>query len=48
MVYGNLASLWGLDDQLSLSREQIRSAQELGINILHYAWKRRNFTQLQE
>ena len=25
MVYGSLASLWGLDEQLSLSREQIRS-----------------------
>ncbi|MGK7947817.1 MAG: DUF4159 domain-containing protein [Xenococcaceae cyanobacterium] len=48
MVYGNLASLWGLDEQLSLSREQIRSGQELGINILHYAWKHRNFTQLQQ
>ena len=44
---GNLGSLWGLDEQLSLNREQIRSGQELGINILHYAWKRRNFTQLQ-
>ena len=47
MVYGNLASLWGLDEQLSLSREQIRSGQELGINILHYAWRCRYFTQLQ-
>lgn len=47
MIYGNLASLWGLDEELSLSREQIRSAQELGINILHYAHKRRTFTQLQ-
>ena len=48
MTYGNLASLWGLDEQLSLSREQIRSGQELGINILHYAWQRRSFTQLQQ
>ncbi len=48
MVYGNLGSLWGLDEQLSLSREQIRSGQELGINLLHYAWKRRCFTQLQQ
>ncbi len=47
MVYGNLASLWGIDEQLSLSREQIRSGQELGINILHHAWKYRYFTQLQ-
>ena len=46
MVYGNIASLWGRDEQLSLSREQIRSGQELGTNILHYAWKRRYFTQL--
>ena len=46
MVDGNLASLWGVDEQLSLSREQIRSAQELGINILHHAWKCRYFTQL--
>ncbi len=46
MVYENLASLWGLDEQLSLSREQIRSAQELGINIFHYACQRRYFTQL--
>ncbi len=48
MVYGNLASLWGLDEELSLSREQIRSGQELGINILHYACKYRYFTQLQQ
>ncbi len=48
MTYGNLASLWGLDEQLSLSREQIRSGQELGINILHYAWQRRSLTQLQQ
>ena len=48
MVYGNLASLWGLDENLSLSRERIRAGQELGINILHYAWQRRCFTQLQQ
>ncbi len=48
MVDGNLASLWGLDENLSLSRERIRAGQELGINILHYAWQRRCFTQLQQ
>lgn len=48
MVDGNLASLWGLDEQLCLSREQIRSGHELGINILHYASKYRYFTQLQQ
>ena len=47
LVSGDLASLWGLDEQLSLSRETIRSAQELGINILNYAWKRRTMISLQ-
>jgi hypothetical protein len=44
---GNLAGAWGLDEELSLPREIIRSAQELGINILYYAWQRRLMTQLQ-
>ncbi len=44
---GNLASAWGLDAALSLSRTTIRTAQELGINVLHYAWKRRQLTHLQ-
>jgi hypothetical protein len=47
LVVGDLAALWGLDEQLSLPRETIRAAQELGINLLHYAWQRRKMTQLQ-
>ena len=47
LVTGDLASMWGVDDQLTLSRETIRAAQELGINILHYAWKRHSLTKLQ-
>ncbi len=46
LVLGNLSAAWGLDEQLSLSRENIRTAQELGINILHFAWRRRQLTQL--
>lgn len=46
LVTGNLASLWGLDEQLALSRETIRAGQELGINILHYAWKRHSLAKL--
>ncbi|MGF1603237.1 MAG: DUF4159 domain-containing protein [Chloroflexi bacterium AL-N5] len=38
---GNLAGLWGLDEGLMRSRTDIRTAQELGLNILHFAWKRR-------
>jgi hypothetical protein len=38
---GNLAELWGLDEGLLRSRAELRTAQELGLNILHFAWKRR-------
>jgi hypothetical protein len=48
LTIGNLASAWGLDDALSLSRMVIRTAQELGVNILHYAWKRRQMMNLQK
>ncbi|HBL14549.1 MAG TPA: hypothetical protein DD379_24805 [Cyanobacteria bacterium UBA11162] len=41
VIVGSLSSAWGLDENLSVSRETIRTAQEMGINILHYAWRRR-------
>lgn len=44
IVIGNLLSACGLDSQYSISRETIRTAQEMGINILHYAWRRRQIT----
>ncbi|MBW4557869.1 MAG: DUF4159 domain-containing protein [Trichormus sp. ATA11-4-KO1] len=47
VVIGDLSAAWGLDENLSLPRETIRTAQELGINILHFAWARRQMTQLQ-
>ena len=47
LTIGNLASAWGLDEDLSLSRVTIRTAQELGVNILHYTWKRRQMIELQ-
>ncbi len=46
VIAGNLSSVWGLDKQLSLDRNSIRTAQELGINILHFAWRRRQLIQL--
>ena len=46
LVVGDLSSAWGLDDALLLSRETIRAAQEMGINILHFSWKRRQIMQL--
>ncbi|MDV2997170.1 MAG: hypothetical protein N4J56_006875 [Chroococcidiopsis sp. SAG 2025] len=48
LAIGNLGSAWGLDEGLSLSRVTIRTAQELGVNILHYAWKRRQLMNLQK
>jgi hypothetical protein len=47
LVTGDLGAFWGLDDELTLPRVNIRSAQELGINILHYAQQRHLMTQLQ-
>ncbi|MBD1831290.1 DUF4159 domain-containing protein [Cyanobacteria bacterium FACHB-472] len=46
LVIGELSAAWGLDDKLLLSRETIRTAQELGINLLHFAQARRQMTQL--
>lgn len=40
-IFGSLSELWvGLADTQELSREQIRTFQELGINILNYAAQR--------
>ncbi len=44
-VIGSLSSAWGLDEELLLPRETIRTAQEMGINILHFAWRRRQMMQ---
>lgn len=41
-----LATGWGFEADPPLSRETVRTAQELGINLLHYAWQRRHLTTL--
>ncbi len=48
LIIGDIASAWGLDRELSLPRMTIRSAQELGINILNYGVKRRQLIGLQQ
>ena len=45
LVIGDLSGGWGHDEVKSLSREEIRGAQELGINLLHFAWQRRQLHQ---
>lgn len=47
LAVGGLSDAWGWDEELTWSRETIRSAQELGINLLQFARQRRSLTQLQ-
>lgn len=47
LIISNLANAWQLDERLSLSRRNIRTTQEWGINLLHYAWRHHHLTQLQ-
>jgi hypothetical protein len=44
-IIGNLSVAWSLDERINLPRETIRTSQEMGINILQFAWNRRRFTQ---
>ncbi|NJO21045.1 MAG: hypothetical protein HC838_14795, partial [Spirulinaceae cyanobacterium RM2_2_10] len=46
LAIGDLSLAWGIDDDLLLSRETIRTAHEVGINLLHFAWQRRELAQL--
>jgi Domain of unknown function (DUF4159) len=48
LIIGDIASAWGIDRELTLSRLVIRSAHELGINILNYGVKRRQLIGLQQ
>jgi hypothetical protein len=47
LAIGDLGRAWGLDEHLDRSRSELRDAQELGINILHFAWKRKQMIDLQ-
>lgn len=48
LLQGRLSSSWGLADNVTLSREEIRTAQEFGINILYYLWQRRQWSRLMD
>ncbi|MBE7385037.1 MAG: hypothetical protein F6J95_026950 [Leptolyngbya sp. SIO1E4] len=47
LLVGPLPQIWGPDSTRVRSRETIRTAHEMGINLLHYAWRRRQLIQLQ-
>lgn len=46
MMVGELSVVWGGGSKEGFDRGQIRTAQEFGINILHYAWQRQHYHQL--
>ena len=46
-VLGDLSAAWAAPPERALPRERVRSAQELGINILNFAWQRHHRTQAQ-
>lgn len=41
VILGNLSAAWGANERISLERTTIRTAQELGINLLQVACRRR-------
>lgn len=45
VVLGDLSKAWGGEIE-QISRNDIRTAHELGINMLNFAWKRRNMMRL--
>jgi hypothetical protein len=47
LVIGDLCGSWCLDNALTMPREILRSAQEMGINLLHFAARHHHLTQLQ-
>ncbi|MEO1377548.1 MAG: DUF4159 domain-containing protein [Cyanobacteria bacterium J06635_10] len=48
-VEGNLSAAWGgLNQDVALERNEIRTAHELGINILNFARQRRQMTELND
>ena len=46
LIIGDLSTAWGINGNLNLSRETIRTAQEMGINLLHFAWQKHHLTKL--
>lgn len=47
LMIGDLSASWGLDDMLQVPRDTIRTAQELGVNLLYFAHRRRQLESLQ-
>jgi hypothetical protein len=48
VILGDLTSTWRRDRAFPLSTPTLRATQELGINLLHFAWRRQQLTQWQQ
>ncbi len=48
LAIGPIFELWQVDGDKVRSRQEIRTAQEFGVNLLHYAWSHHHLTQLQQ
>lgn len=44
IILGDLSSAWRWRNNPYLARETIRTAQEIGINLLYYVWKRKQLS----
>ncbi|WP_017326240.1 hypothetical protein [Synechococcus sp. PCC 7336] len=47
LAIGDLGTGWGGSKSPDIPRETVREAQELGANLLHFAWARRHLRELQ-
>ena len=48
LALGDLSLAWAASPELALPRDRVRAAHELGINLLHFAWQRHHWTQIQQ
>ena len=48
IILGQLSDAWQRSTHRPQRRESLRTAQEFGINLLHYAWQRQRLFELQQ
>ena len=48
LAIGDVSQAWQASRELNLPRDRVRAAQELGLNLLQFAWQRHHRTQIQQ
>lgn len=48
LVLADISDIWAVESEMMRSRQSIRTTQEWGTNLLHYAWEHHHLTQLQQ